>query len=80
MAHAILPAGYWGRRPWWHAKIGTGSSRCVLIKRQRSFSVDQRIQFCTLDELRGMATGGTPRWTGGIIWKIEDDRLFINKH
>jgi hypothetical protein len=74
---AIQTVGRWGRRPLYAAKIGSGSSACVVVKRARKFAVEQRIEFANERDLRGMSTGQTPKWRVGYIWLIEDERLFI---
>ena len=74
----VSPIGRWGRFPTYAGKVGTGSSCCLLIKRTRTFYVEQRIEFAIEHELRGMSTSIAPRWNEGIIWKIEDERLFVN--
>lgn len=74
----VSPIGRWGRFPTFAGKVGTGSSCCLLIKRARRFYVEQRIEFAMEHELRGCSTGMSFRWHVGIIWKIEDERLFVN--
>lgn len=74
---AVSPVGRWGRFPTFQAKVGTGSSSCILVRRTRRFSVGQFIAFAEEHHLAGMATGCTPKWRRGRVWKIEDDRLFI---
>lgn len=74
----VLPAGTWGRYQTYYAKVGTMPGSIILIKRVRTFSVDQRIEFCEAMDLRGMSTGCTPTWRSGIVWKIEDNRIFVN--
>lgn len=82
----VRPAGYWGRRPYFSAKIGTMSSSMVLVKGARRFertwfAVGDSILFCDVQSLRGMTTGCTPVWVSGRIWLLEgeDGRLFIQK-
>lgn len=67
----------WGRFPLYSAKIGTGPSNCIIVKRARRFFVGQRIEYSTLNDLQGRSTGCTPTWTSGVIWKIEGDRLYV---
>lgn len=74
----VEPIGQWGRFPTFAGKVGTHSSCCLLIKRVRKFHVEQRIEFAIEHELRGCSKGIAPRWKTGIIWKIEDDRIFVN--
>src|ERR1041385_3675880 len=80
----VRPSGYWGRRPYFSAKVGSMPSSMVLIKgarkyEQTAFHEGQRIQFCDTESLRGMTTGCTPPWRTGTIWKLEcdDGRIFI---
>ena len=72
------PVGRWGRFPTYQAKVGTMPGTTIVVKRARKFHVDQWINFADVCDLRGMSTGMTPRWRGGIIWKIEDNRIFVN--
>lgn len=74
---AVTPISRWGRQPLYLAKIGTGPSDLIMVKRQRKFRVGQRLQFATIEDVRGMCVGCTPRWRGGIAWKIEDNRLYV---
>lgn len=71
--------GRWGRFPTFEAKIGSTSSCCVLVRRARAFYVDQGIDYCDEQDLQGMSKSCTPTWQRGHIWKIEANRLFINK-
>ena len=82
---SVRPSGYWGRRPYFSAKVGSMSSSMVLIKGARkyvqtTFHEGQRIQFCDTERLRGLTTGCTPQWRTGIIWNLEcdDGRIFIS--
>ena len=68
----------WGRFPTYLAKVGTMGSTCIVVKRTRRFHVGQSIQFAETSDLTGMCKGMPPRWRYGDIWKIEDDRLFVN--
>lgn len=74
---AIQPVGSWGRKQLYQAKVGTGPSTLVMVKGCKVFSVGQHIQYCQLQNVQGMCTGCTPPWSGGLIYKIENDRLFI---
>lgn len=81
----VRPGGYWGRRPYFSAKIGSMCGSLVLIKGARKFEATQfhegqRIQFCDTQRMRGMWTGATPQWKTGTIWKLEGDdgRIFIS--
>jgi hypothetical protein len=76
---AVEPTGKWGKYNEYLAKVGTFSGCLVLIKSKRKFAVGMRIQFCDTKDLEGMSTGCTPKWRYGMIWKIEDGRLFISK-
>jgi hypothetical protein len=76
----ILSTGRWGRFPTYQAKVGTMSGSIIIVKRLRDFEVGQRVQYAETYELRGTSTGMAPKWSGGIIWKIESDRLFIERH
>jgi len=75
----INSIGRWGRFPTFQAKIGTGPSAVIIVKRVRDFHVDQWIQFAERSDLAGMCVGCTPTWHGGIITKIENDRLFVDR-
>lgn len=68
----------WGRFPLFDAKISTGPSSLVIVRRARKFHVGQLIWFVEWSDLRGMCIGVTPPWRRGTIWKIENERLFIN--
>lgn len=69
----------WGRRPTYSAKVGTRGSTVVIVKRVRKFFVGQSIEFCELSSLRGMSKGCTPPWKRGTVYKIDDNRLFIEQ-
>lgn len=72
----------WGRRPLFLVKIGTFSGTLALIRgaaTQDTFSIDQRVQYAEWSELQGMSKGMTPKWQHGYIWKVEDNRVFINR-
>ena len=73
----VTPIGLHGRFPTYQAKIGTGSSAVVIIRRVRRFSLGQRIQFANIDDLMGQCVGCASRWRTGIIWDIMDNRLYI---
>jgi hypothetical protein len=80
----VMPVDKWGRRPLFQAKVGTMSATLVLIKGARragqDFFMDERIAYFEWSELQGRAVGFGPHdWHNGVIWKIEDNRLFINK-
>lgn len=69
----IEPVGMRGKYLTWLAKVGTGPSDIVIIKRARQFSVGQRIEFKRTEELRGMSVGMAPRnWRTGIIEQINE--------
>lgn len=73
----VIPCGHWGRKPLYSAKVGTGPSNLVMIKRIRDFDPGMAIQFAAMEDVRGMCVGVTPNWRRGTIWKIENDRIFI---
>jgi len=73
----IQSMGQRGRQPTFQAKIGTMSGSIIIVKRVRDFEVGQKIQFAELRDLEGCSVGMAPRWRGGEIWKIEDNRLFV---
>jgi hypothetical protein len=75
----IKAIGRHGKRPTYQAKIGTMPSSVIVVRRLRDFSVGQRIEFAELDDMRGMSVGCTPVWKHGVIWKIEFDRLYVNR-
>lgn len=69
----------WGRFPMFFAKVGTGPSDLVIVRKVRKFFVGQRINFVRSDDVKGMKKGSSPDWWRvGIVWKIEDNRLFIS--
>lgn len=75
----ISPAGKWGSRPLYLAKVGTHSTELLLIKGVRNFSVGQYVTFVRRSELEGMSVGMAPNnWKSGRIWRIESGYLFIN--
>ena len=79
---AVTPVNmWWGRQPLYQAKVGTGSSCLVMVRRSRKFYVGQFIAFCTLQDVAGMSVGVTPPWRRGRITKIDErwDRLFIEQ-
>jgi hypothetical protein len=80
----VAPVDEWGRRPFFQAKVGTMGSALVLVKGARrigpTFSVGERIEFCEWGDLQGCSLSMAPRWHTGIVWKIEDNRLFIERH
>jgi hypothetical protein len=80
----VTPVDSWGRRPLFQAKVGTLSGSLVLIKRARragqGFEVDERVEYVEWGALQGMSKSMSPHnWHPGCIWKIEDNRLFINR-
>jgi hypothetical protein len=75
----ILSTGRRGRQPTFQAKIGTMPSAIIIVKRVRDFEVGQRIEYADTYELRGMSVGMAPRWHRGTVWKIECDRLYIDR-
>lgn len=75
----IAPAGRWGRFPLYMAKVGTMSGCLVMVRRKRSFAVGEAIKYATLDSVDGICVGVTPKWQGGLVSRISDDRLFIDR-
>lgn len=75
----LCAIGRWGRFPTFQAKVGTGSSTVIIIKRARDFTIGQQIEFAETRDLQGMCKCCTPKWHGGLIWKIEDNRLFLDR-
>ena len=73
----VMPISNWGRQPLYQAKIGTGPSALIMVKRQRKFHVGQRLKLAAREDVRGMCVGCTPKWRSGIVWKIESDRLYV---
>lgn len=76
---AIRPVSFWGRKPLYAAKVGTTASNLIMVRRVRNFHVGQQIMFATLSEVEGMSVGCTPAWRSGNIWKIEANRLFVDR-
>jgi hypothetical protein len=76
-AVAIEPTLFFKERPLYSAKVGTGPSNIVAIKRMRRFWVGQHIEYCEYSELR--ERGGRPLWHGGRIDEISGNRLFISR-
>ena len=75
----VEPIDNWGNKPLYLAKVGSGPSDLIMVKRVRDFFVGQHILFARIDDVRGMCIGCTPNWSHGLIWKIEDDRLFVER-
>lgn len=75
----VQPISRWGRKPLYSAKVGTTSSNLIMVYRVRKFHINQMIQFATLSEVEGMSIGCTPKWRSGRIWKIEANRLFVER-
>jgi len=75
----VQPISRWGKQPLYSAKIGTTASNLIMVRRARRFFVNQHIYFAALSEVEGMSVGCTPRWRTGYIWKIESNRLFIER-
>lgn len=70
----------WGKFPTFLAKVGSGCSHLILVKRaprDRKFHVGQPLQYCVEETLAGMSTSCTPKWKRGSIWKIENDVLYV---
>jgi hypothetical protein len=75
----VQPISRWGRQPLYSAKIGTTASSLIMVRRVRRFYVKQHIFFAALSEVEGMSVGCTPKWCSGYIWKIEANRLFVER-
>lgn len=75
----VTPVSNWGRKPLYAAKVGTTASNLIMVYRVRRFRVGQQIMFATLSEVEGMSVGCTPAWRSGRIWKIESNRLFVER-
>jgi hypothetical protein len=73
----VMPVDRWGRHPLYQAKVGSGPSDLIMVRRARKFRVGMNIHFATISDVRAMSTGVTPKWRSGNIWKIEDNRLFV---
>lgn len=67
-----------GRLPVYKAKVGTMPGSLIVVRRDRTFWVGQCIKFAETHALRGQSIGVTPAWRNGSVWKIEDDRLYLN--
>lgn len=83
-AIVVTPVDTWGRRPLFQAKVGTLSGSLVLVKRARRrgqpFEEHERIEFIELNELQGTSKSMLcVPWHAGYIWKVEDNRIFINR-
>jgi len=76
----LFATGRRGRHPTFQAKIGTMPGTIIIIKRVRNFEVGQHIEFADICDLLGMSVGMAPRWQRGVIWLIEGNRLYVNKH
>jgi len=74
----LVPTGRRGRQPTFLAKVGTMSGSVIVVKRVRDFEVNQWIEFAEIRDLEGCSVSMAPHWRRGIIWKIEDNRLFVN--
>lgn len=78
-ATEIYPVSNWGRKELFQAKVGTLSSTLVMVRRIRKFHVGQFIRFAELKDVDGMSIGCTPPWRGGVITRIDGNRLFIER-
>ena len=70
-------SGYWGKKPLYRAKVGTGPEVLILIRGIRKFEVGQRIKFVKRSDVEGMCIGTTPQWRGGLIDEINEQCLFV---
>lgn len=77
---AMTIVNRWGRFPLFQAKIGTMPGCLVMIRRQRLFTAGEIVKYATLDSVKGMCVGCTPRWESGMISKVGEDRLFIDRY
>jgi len=75
----ITPTAYWGKRPLYSAKVGTGASNLVVIYRIRKFHINQKIKFCIESDVRGMRSEASLPWCSGRIYDIRGERLFIER-
>lgn len=72
---SITPTYYFGRQPIYQVKIGTMPGSLAIIKRVRKFYPKQRIEFAELEK----NNRSPPKWQGGIVDKVEFDRIFITR-
>lgn len=79
VAIAIAHCGFRGKRPIYAAKLGTGASTSIVVKRARKFFAGQTIEYAETWDLRSQSIGVTPKWKTGLISSIQNDRLFISK-
>jgi len=80
----VTPVDKWGTRPLFQAKVGTMSSSLVLVRGAhrigQPFEEGEYIYFVEHNELEGRSTSMGPQtWHNGHVWKIEDNRLYINR-
>lgn len=75
----VFPVSNWGRKQLYQAKVGTLGSTLVMVRRVRKFHVGQSIRFAELKDVDGMCVGCTPSWRGGVIHRIDDNRLYIER-
>ncbi len=71
--------GHWGSKLGFSAKIGTMPGTIALVNRTRDFEVGKLIKYCDIDDVKGMSTSCAPRWSVGKIWKIENNRLYLER-
>ena len=74
----IQSIGWWGRFPLYQAKVGTGSSDCIIVRRVRKFRVGMFIKFARRSDVRSMCVGCTPKWHSGLISRLDNDRIFVD--
>lgn len=77
----VLPIARKGKRQIWQAKVGTGPSTNVFLKRnsQTLHWIGERISYCETQDVEGISSRVTPPWQSGIVRDIRDGRLFIEK-
>jgi hypothetical protein len=90
----VLPVQTLKRLFFYQAKVGTMPGSIVAVKHfpkivtsqtpdnptlafGNFFAVNQRLEIADLEHVKQVPRNCI-RWQTGIIWKIEDDRLFIN--
>ncbi len=75
----LIACGFWGKKLAFFAKIGSMPGTIILVNRTRDFRVGQHIKYCDTSAIEGMSIGTTPRWEVGKIWKIENNRLYLER-
>ncbi len=80
----VTPVDKWGKRPLFQAKIGTHSGTLILVKRARRsgqpFEEHERVEYVDYSEVKDRSVGMAPQtWHDGVVWKVEDNRIFISR-